>query len=96
MIISKDVRYDELKLGYPLLHPYPIEKNSKIVVQFEITSLDKNIHVQPYNICKASSNSLVKETSLVRKTIVVLGPKNLKDKILFLRTRRLHTNFSIF
>jgi len=32
MIISKDVRFDKLERGYPLLQPYPIEKNSKIVV----------------------------------------------------------------
>jgi hypothetical protein len=32
VIISKDVRFDELERGYPLLQPYPIENNSKIVV----------------------------------------------------------------
>jgi hypothetical protein len=88
MIISKDVRFDKLKPSYPLLQP--IEINFKTIVQFDITPLNKNIHVQPNNIFKASSNSLVKETSLVREITLVLGPKNLKDKILFMRSRRIH------
>jgi hypothetical protein len=59
MIFSKDVRFHEWKPGYPLLQAYPIEKTSKTIVQFEITSSDKTIHVQPNNTFKASSNSLV-------------------------------------
>jgi hypothetical protein len=43
MIISKDVRFDKLKPNYPLLQP--IEINFKTIVQFEITPLNKNIHV---------------------------------------------------
>jgi hypothetical protein len=74
--------------NYPLLQP--IEINFKTIVQFEITALNKNIHVQPNSIFKASSNSLVKETSLVKEITLVVGPKNLKDKILFMRSRRIH------
>jgi hypothetical protein len=84
MIISKDVKFDKLKPWYPLLQPCPIEINSKNVVQFEITTLDTNFHVQLDNIYKASSDSLVREIT------PALGPKNLKDKILFMRTRRIH------
>ncbi len=66
MKISKDVRFDEWKPSYPLLQPYPIEINFKTVVQFEITPLNKNIHVQPDNIFKANNDSFVKKTSLVK------------------------------
>jgi hypothetical protein len=80
----------QVKPWYPLLQPCPIEINFKNVVQFEITTLDKNFHVQPDNIHKASCDSIVKETSLVREITLALGPNNLKDKILFMRTKRIH------
>jgi hypothetical protein len=63
MIISKDVGFNKLEPSYPLLQPYPIEKNSKTIVQFKMTSSNKNIHVQPNNIFKASSH-LVKKLHL--------------------------------